>query len=221
MPEVKLEQGWKVALEPEFNKEYFTKLREFVRREYSSGIVYPPAQHIFHAFNACPLDCVKVVIVGQDPYHGKGQANGLSFAVNTGITIPPSLKNIFKEIQDDLRIQTLDSGDLSRWAKQGVLMLNAVLTVQAGQPASHKDKGWEIFTDAAIRSLNTSRSSIVYLLWGKYAKEKGSTIDRENNLVLESGHPSPFSAQLFHGNHHFSQCNNYLALQGLDPIDWR
>ncbi len=221
MADVKLEPGWKVALEPEFHKEYFTQLREFVRSEYSSRTVYPPAAQIFHAFNACPFDSVKVVIVGQDPYHGQGQANGMSFAVNTGATIPPSLKNILKEIQDDLKIQPLNSGDLSRWAKQGVLMLNAVLTVQAGAPASHKDKGWEVFTDAVISSLNTRRTSIVYMLWGKYAKEKGATIDREKNLVLESGHPSPFSAQLFHGNHHFSQCNNYLALQGIDPIDWR
>jgi len=221
MADVKLEPGWKLALESEFEKEYFAQLREFVRSEYSLNTVYPPASQIFHAFNACPFDSVKVVIVGQDPYHGHGQANGLSFAVNAGVTIPPSLKNILKEIQDDLKIQTLSSGDLSRWAKQGVLMLNAVLTVKAGVPASHKDKGWEEFTDAAISSLTSSRSNIVYMLWGKYAKEKGAAIDRKTNLILESGHPSPFSAQLFHGNHHFSQCNNYLALQGIDPIDWR
>lgn len=221
MSEIKIEPSWKTALETEFGKDYFTQLREFVRSEYQAKTVYPPAAQIFHAFDACPFNSVKVVIVGQDPYHGRDQANGLSFAVNTGVTPPPSLKNIFKEIQDDLKVEPLPSGDLSRWAKQGVLMLNAVLTVQAGAPASHKGKGWEQFTDAVIRTLNDQRSSIVYMLWGKYAQEKGAVVNRNKNLVLQSGHPSPYSAHLFHGQYHFSQCNAYLALQGLEPIDWR
>lgn len=221
MADIRIDPSWKTALTEEFGKEYFSGLRAFVHSEYGRATVYPPASQIFHAFNACPFDQTKVVIVGQDPYHGRGQANGLSFAVNDGVTPPPSLKNIFKEIHDDLGVNPLPSGDLSRWAKQGVLMLNAVLTVQANSPASHKGKGWEQFTDAAIRALNNQRENIVYMLWGKYAQEKGAVIDRTKNLVLTSGHPSPYSAHLFFGNHHFSQCNTYLALQGLDPIDWR
>ena len=159
--------------------------------------------------------------MGQDPYHGEKQANGLSFAVNDGITLPPSLKNIYKEIYDDLGITCLSSGDLSRWAKQGVLMLNSVLTVAANNPASHKEKGWEKFTDAAIKSLNENREHIVYLFWGKYAQTKGEVINRQKNLILTSGHPSPYSAQLFFGNHHFSKCNKYLKEHNLKPIDWR
>lgn len=220
-PPVNIHPSWKTALDLEFGKDYFTGLRSFVRDQYQTSTVYPPAAQIFHAFDACPFDSVKVVIVGQDPYHGRGQANGLSFAVSDGITTPPSLQNIFKEIKADLNITPFPSGDLTRWAKQGVLLLNAVLTVQAGSPASHKGKGWEQFTDAAIRALNEQRSSIVYMLWGKYAQEKGAVVDRNKNLVLQSGHPSPYSAHLFHGHHHFSQCNAYLALQGLEPIDWR
>lgn len=221
MSTVKIHPSWKEALSFEFGKPYFTGLRDFVRAEYTRKAIYPPATQIFHALDTCPFDKVKVVIVGQDPYHGRGQANGLSFAVHDGVTLPPSLKNIFKEIKDDLNVDALPSGDLSRWAKQGVLLLNAVLTVQAGMPASHKGKGWEEFTDAVIQQLNEQRSSIVYMLWGKYAQEKGRSIDRSKNLVLQSGHPSPYSAHLFHGKHHFSQCNAYLALQGLEPIDWR
>jgi uracil-DNA glycosylase len=169
----------------------------------------------------CPFEEVKVVIVGQDPYHGKNQANGLSFAVNPDMALPPSLKNMYKEIQDDLAIVPQQNGDLSRWAKQGVLMLNSVLTVQASKPASHKAKGWELFTDAVLRSLNKKRQNIVYLLWGKYAQEKGTIIDRDTNLVLTSGHPSPYSAHLFFGNRHFSRCNFYLEQHNKTPIDWQ
>ena len=194
---------------------------KFVRDQYKSKTVYPPAPNVFRAFDLCPFDKVKVVIVGQDPYHGAKQANGLSFAVNDGITLPPSLKNIYKEIQNDLGISPLPSGDLSRWAKQGVLMLNAVLTVTAGAPASHAGRGWEQFTDAAIRALNDKREHIVYMLWGKYAQNKGQVIDRDKNLVLTSAHPSPYSATMFFGNHHFSKCNEYLKKHGFEPINWQ
>ena len=221
MKDVKIDPTWKKILGGEFQKPYWEGLTEFVRKQYLSGKVYPPAKNIFRAFDLCPLDKVKVVIVGQDPYHGEKQANGLSFAVNDGITLPPSLKNIYKEIHDDLGITPLSSGDLSRWARQGVLMLNSVLTVSAGNPASHKEKGWEKFTDAAIKSLNENRKNIVYLLWGKYAQSKGEVIDRKKNLVLTSGHPSPYSANLFFGNHHFSKCNNYLKDHNLEAIDWK
>ncbi len=221
MSQVIIHESWKNALKQEFSAEYWQELTAFVREEYSTKNVFPPAKHIFRAYDLCPLDQVKVVIVGQDPYHGPGQANGLSFAVNDGTKIPPSLANIFKEIQHDLEVTPHNSGDLTRWAKQGVLLLNSVLTVLAKNPASHKNKGWEIFTDQTIKAVNDNRTGIVYLLWGKYAQQKGQHIDREKNLVLESGHPSPFSAQLFHGKHHFSQANSYLALQGLEGIDWR
>lgn len=220
MKDVKIDLSWKAVLEAEFQKPYWQELTEFVRLQYLSGKVYPPAKNIFRAFDLCPLDKVKVVIVGQDPYHGEKQANGLSFAVNDGTTLPPSLKNIYKEIKEDLGISPLSSGDLSRWAKQGVLMLNSVLTVSAGNPASHKDKGWEQFTDAVIKSLNDNRKNIVYLLWGKYAQTKGEVIDKEKNLILTSGHPSPYSAHLFFGNHHFSQCNNYLREHNIETINW-
>ncbi|QQS44322.1 uracil-DNA glycosylase [Candidatus Roizmanbacteria bacterium] len=220
MTDVRIESSWKEALREEFIQEYFRDLSSFVREEYLSTNVYPHPKNVFRAFDLCPFDKVKVVIVGQDPYHGKGQANGLSFAVDTSVPIPPSLKNIFKEIRSDLGITPKNSGDLSRWAKQGVLMLNAVLTVRAGSPASHKGHGWEEFTDAVIAKLNDEKENIVYMLWGKYAQEKGASIDRDRNLVLSSGHPSPYSAQLFHGNHHFSRCNTYLAEHGKEPIDW-
>lgn len=221
MKSVSIEASWKNALSNEFTKEYWGVLADFVREQYTTKTVYPEPKNVFRAFDLCPFDSVKVVIVGQDPYHGPKQANGLSFAVNDGITLPPSLKNIYKEIEGDLGVKPLQSGDLSRWAKQGVLMLNAVLTVTAASPASHSGKGWELFTDAVIQTLNSKRSGIVYMLWGKYAQNKGLVIDRNNNLVLTSGHPSPFSAHLFHGAHHFSQCNAYLESRGLSPIDWR
>lgn len=220
MSEVKIDKTWKKVLKSEFQKSYWKELTEFVRSQYLSAKVYPPAKNIFRAFDLCPLNKVKVVIVGQDPYHGERQANGLSFAVNDGITLPPSLKNIYKEIQNDLGIVPQLSGDLSRWASQGVLMLNSVLTVAAGMPASHKNKGWEKFTDAAIKTLNKNRQNIVYLLWGKYAQTKGEVINHEKNLVLISGHPSPYSANLFFGNHHFSQCNKYLVKNHIKPINW-
>lgn len=221
MSDVRIDKTWKAVLNPEFQKPYWKELTKFVRNQYLTSRVYPPAKYIFRALDLCPLDKVKVVIVGQDPYHGEKQANGLSFAVNDGITLPPSLQNIYKEIQNDLRITPLPSGDLSRWARQGVLMLNSVLTVLANKPASHKDKGWELFTDAVIKALNDNQSNIVYLLWGKYAQVKGEVIDRQKNLVLTSGHPSPYSAQLFFGNHHFSLCNKYLEEHKIKPIDWR
>jgi uracil-DNA glycosylase len=220
MSDVKIEASWKTALNGEFSKDYWESLTEFVRSEYKTKTVYPQPKEIFRAFDMCPIDQVKVVIVGQDPYHGKNQANGLSFAVNLGITVPPSLKNIYKEIHDDLGITPNPSGDLSRWAKQGVLLLNSVLTVLASQPASHKAKGWETFTDSVLRTLNEERENIVYLLWGKYAQEKGAIIDREKNLVLTSAHPSPYSATQFFGNRHFSRCNFYLEQFNKTPIDW-
>lgn len=221
MSQVVIHESWKKVLATEFSAEYWEELTSFVRKEYSAKKVYPPAKQIFRAYDLCPFDQVKVVIVGQDPYHGPNQANGLSFAVKEGIRIPPSLANIFKEIKNDLGETPLESGDLSRWAKQGVLLLNSVLTVVAKNPTSHKGMGWETFTDHTIKALNEHRTGIVYLLWGKYAQQKGQHVDREKNLVLESGHPSPFSAQLFHGKHHFSQTNAYLALQGVEGIDWR
>ncbi len=221
MSDVKIHPSWKKVLAAEFSLDYWQNLTTFVRQEYQSRRIFPPAPAIFRAFDLCPFDQVRVVIVGQDPYHGEKQANGLSFAVNDGVTLPPSLKNIFQEIERDTGVAPLASGDLSRWAKQGVLMLNSVLTVTAGTPASHKGKGWEEFTDAAIAALNKERSGLVYLLWGKYAQAKGEHIDRRANLVLESGHPSPYSAQLFFGHHHFTQANNYLLMQGQTPIDWR
>jgi len=221
MKDVQIENSWKQALSGEFSQPYWEELTGFVRSEYLKKVVYPPAKKVFSAFNNCPLDKVKVVIVGQDPYHGPSQANGLCFGVNEGVALPPSLKNIYKEIQRDLGIIPLPSGDLSRWATQGVLLLNSVLTVCANMPASHSAHGWEKFTDAAIQAVNANKIHVVYLLWGKYAQTKGMVINRKNNLVLISGHPSPFSAHLFHGNHHFSTCNEYLIKNGLTPIDWR
>ena len=221
MKEVKIHPSWKKALDQEFKKEYWEKLADFVREQYQTTTVYPHAKNVFNAFDLAPFDDVKVVIVGQDPYHGPGQANGLSFAVNDGVKLPPSLQNIYQEIRNDLQITPSSSGDLSRWAKQGVLMLNSVLTVAARQPASHAGKGWEQFTDAVIQTLNEKKKNVVYLLWGKYAQRKGEVINREHNLVLTSGHPSPYSVSLFYGKHHFSQANAYLEKNNLTPIDWK
>jgi uracil-DNA glycosylase len=221
MNNIKIESSWKQALSAEFQQGYFRDLTRFVRNEYLTTPVFPPPKQVFRAFDLCPFDNVRVVIVGQDPYHGNGQANGLSFAVDEHMRIPPSLQNIFKEIKADLDIDPIASGDLTRWAQQGVLMLNAVLTVRAASPASHKGKGWEQFTDAVINKFNKEKKNVVYMLWGKYAQEKGANIDVCNNLVLTSGHPSPYSAHLFHGNHHFSQCNEFLKKHGFDVIDWR
>lgn len=220
MQDVRLEPTWKNALAEEFKKPYWDTLTSFVREEYTAKTVYPHPKHVFRAFDLCPFEQVRVVIVGQDPYHGAHQANGLCFAVNDGVKLPPSLKNIYQEIHADLGITPHQSGDLSRWARQGVLMLNAVLTVAAGSPASHAGRGWEQFTDGAILALNEKRRDIVYMLWGKYAQTKGAAINTEQNLVLTSGHPSPYSAHLFFGNHHFSRCNEYLKQHGQTPIDW-
>lgn len=219
--EVRIEASWKRHLSDEFVKPYFLQLREFVRSAYLHDKVFPEPRNIFRAFDLCPFDKVKVVIIGQDPYHGVGQANGLSFAVGENVAIPPSLKNIFKEIKSDLGIEPIQNGDLSRWAKQGVLLLNATLTVQAGNPGSHQDKGWEEFTDAAIKVLSEHRTGLVFILWGNYAKKKGAHIDRHKHFVLESAHPSPFSATGFFGCRHFSRANKYLKGEGKGEIDWR
>ena len=221
--EIKLETSWKKALKSEFDKEYFKNLSGFVRGEYQHAIVYPPPKSIFRAFDLCPFDKVKVVILGQDPYHGAGQANGLCFAVGEGVALPPSLQNIFKELESDLG-QPLKSrsGDLERWAKQGVLLLNATLTVAAKNPGSHQRKGWEEFTDTAIKALSDKREHLVFILWGSYAKQKGAHIDRAKHLVIESPHPSPLSAYRgFFGSRPFSRVDALLQEQGADPVDWR
>ena len=218
---VQIEESWKKQLQAEFEKDYFIKLTDFVRNEYASTQIYPPGKLIFNAFNLCPFDKAKVVIIGQDPYHGPGQAHGLCFSVNDGVAFPPSLKNIFKEIQDDLGIPVPESGNLTRWANQGVLLLNATLTVRAHQAGSHQRKGWEEFTDAAIRALAEQREHLVFILWGAYAQKKGAFIDRNKHLVLASAHPSPLSAYNgFFGNKHFSRANDYLVEHGEAPINW-
>lgn len=220
--EVRIDNSWKRVLQTEFDKSYFAELVGFVRNEYKAGTVYPPARLIFNAFDSCPFDNVRVVIIGQDPYHGVGQAHGLSFSVNDGVPLPPSLVNIYREISDDLHITPYDSGNLVRWAKQGVMLLNATLTVRAASPGSHQNRGWEQFTDAVIRTVSEQRTNVVFLLWGNYARQKGAKIDRAKHLVLESGHPSPMSANkgYWFGNKHFSQTNSYLISKGLQPIDW-
>ena len=219
--DVKIEDSWKKMLGEEFEKPYFAQLTEFVRNEYSSGTVYPPAKLIFNAFDHCPFDKVKVVIIGQDPYHGVGQANGLCFSVNKGIAMPPSLVNIFKEIAADTGKPIPTDGDLTRWSDQGVLLLNATLTVRAGNAGSHQRRGWEEFTDAAIRILAEKRENLVFILWGSYAQRKGAFIDRNKHLVLTSPHPSPLSAYAgFFGNHHFTLTNDFLVKNGKEPIDW-
>ncbi|MDR0394506.1 MAG: uracil-DNA glycosylase [Tannerella sp.] len=219
--DVKMEQSWKDCLADEFEKPYFTQLTDFVREAYRKGTVYPPGALIFNAFDRCPFDKVKVVLLGQDPYHEPGQAHGLCFSVQDGARFPPSLINIFKEIQADLGKPAPKNGDLTRWADQGVLLLNATLTVYAHSAASHQNKGWEVFTDAVIHRLASRREQIVYILWGSYAQRKGAMIDRRRNLVLESPHPSPLSASRgFFGNRHFSKTNEYLIETGQDPIDW-
>ena len=218
---VRIEESWKQKLTPEFEKDYFIKLTEFVRAEYASKTIYPPAKQIFNAFDHCPFDDVKVVIIGQDPYHGPGQAHGLCFSVAEGIPNPPSLQNIFKEIMSDLGKPMPANGDLTRWARQGVLLLNATLTVQAHQAGSHQRKGWEEFTDAAIRLLAEEREHLVFILWGAYAQKKGAFIDCSKHLVLASAHPSPLSAYNgFFGNKHFSRTNEYLKAHGIAEIEW-
>ncbi len=226
--DVKIEPSWKKHLEREFEKDYFTQLTNFVKEEYKQYTVYPPGNLIFNAFNLCPFDEVKVVIIGQDPYHGPGQAHGLCFSVNDGVAFPPSLNNIFKEIKDDLGKDIPLTGNLTRWAQQGVLLLNATLTVRGeltdgsnNKAGSHQGKGWEEFTDAAIRALAEERENIVFILWGSYAQRKGSFIDKKRHLILTSAHPSPLSAYRgFFGNHHFSHANAYLKQNGKTGIDW-
>ncbi|MBN2807515.1 MAG: uracil-DNA glycosylase [Prolixibacteraceae bacterium] len=219
--DVKIEESWKTVLQQEFEQPYFTELTSFVRDEYRNHAVFPPGNAIFNAFNLCPFHQVKVVIIGQDPYHGPGQAHGLCFSVQPGVDFPPSLRNIFKEIHADLGIPIPPNGDLTRWAKQGVLLLNATLTVRAHQAGSHQKKGWETFTDAVIKLVSAQREHVVFLLWGAYAQQKKLLIDASKHLLLESVHPSPLSASRgFFGNHHFSQCNQYLAAHGENPIHW-
>lgn len=219
---VKIDNSWREHIGAEFEKPYFSALTDFVRHEYTTTTCYPPGSLIFNAFNLCPFDRVKVVIIGQDPYHEPGQAQGLSFSVPEGVPLPLSLQNIFKEIQLDLGKPMPPTGDLTRWAEQGVLLLNATLTVRAHQAASHQRHGWEQFTDAAIRALNIGRENLVFILWGGYARSKAQLIDRSRHLVLESVHPSPLSANRggWFGNHHFSQCNAYLREHGEQEIDW-
>ena len=220
--DVKIEPSWKERLQGEFEKPYFEQLVGAVRREYVGGVCYPPGRFIFNAFNQTPFDRVKVVILGQDPYHEPGQAHGLSFSVQDGVPFPPSLQNIFKEIQDDLGTPIPPSGNLTRWAEQGVLLLNATLTVRAHQANSHATLGWQQFTDAAIHALAAGREGIVYMLWGGFARGKAWMIDKTKNLVLESVHPSPLSANRggWFGQHQFSRCNAYLQEHGKTPIIW-
>lgn len=219
--EVKIEPSWKERLKQEFDQPYFEQLISYVKDEYRTRTVYPPGKEIFRAFDYCPFNDVRVVIIGQDPYHGPGQANGLCFSVRDGIRMPPSLVNIFKEIKNDLGKAIPASGDLNRWAVQGVLLLNATLTVRASEAGSHQNKGWEQFTDAVIKKISEEKQHVVFLLWGTYAQKKGEMIDRTKHLVLMSAHPSPFSAERgFFGNKHFSQTNAFLRSKGLKEIDW-
>lgn len=223
MIDVRIEKSWKKALHEEFEKEYFEQLIDFVKSEYEETTVYPNPKNIFKAFELCPFDAVRAVLLGQDPYHGRAQAQGLCFSVRAGTPHPPSLQNIFKEIQSDLgRISACGvDGDLTPWAEQGVLLLNATLTVRAHEAGSHQGRGWEIFTDAVVRALNEKREGLVFVLWGKYAQEKGKMLDWNKHLVLEAAHPSPFSAHNgFFGCKHFSQSNEYLVSHGQEPIIW-
>ncbi|WP_264521297.1 uracil-DNA glycosylase [Flavobacterium sp. N1994] len=219
---IKINPSWQKVLSTEFEKPYFESLISFVKNEYATKRCFPKGSEIFAAFDHCPFDKVKVVIIGQDPYHGLGQANGLCFSVNDGIAFPPSLINIFKEIQSDLMIPFLLSGNLERWADQGVLLLNATLTVRESEAGSHQNKGWETFTDAVIQKLSDEKEHVVFLLWGGFAKKKGAKIDRNKHYVLETGHPSPLSANrgLWFGNKHFSKTNFYLEGLGKEAIKW-
>jgi uracil-DNA glycosylase len=221
MPPVKIHPSWLKVLEQEFSKSYFEELVAFVKQEYASTTIYPEGKNIFRAFELCPFESVKVVILGQDPYHGPGQANGLCFSVNDDVALPPSLKNMYKEISSDLGIPAPTSGNLDRWAKQGVLMLNATLTVRANQAGSHQKRGWEQFTDAVVKTISDQKERVVFLLWGKYAQEKGKIIDRDKHHVLMAPHPSPFSVHSgFFGCKHFSKTNEYLGSIGEEGIDW-
>lgn len=219
--DVRIEESWRQHIGAEFDKQYFIDLTSFVRQEYMQTMCYPPAKMIFNAFNLCPFDQVKVVIIGQDPYHEPGQAHGLCFSVNDGIQFPPSLVNIFKEIENDCGTPVPQSGNLTRWAEQGVLLLNATLTVRAHQAGSHQRRGWEEFTDAAIKALSADKEHLVFILWGSYAQGKASYIDPSKHLVLKSAHPSPLSAYRgFFGNKHFSRANDYLLQNDEAPIQW-
>jgi uracil-DNA glycosylase len=219
--DVKIEESWKEILKEEFEKPYFSQLTVFVKSEYRQFKVFPPGNEIFNAFNLCPFDGLKVVIIGQDPYHGPGQAHGLCFSVKDGVEFPPSLKNIFKEINNDLGITIPQTGDLSRWARQGVLLLNATMTVRAHTAGSHQKKGWETFTDEVIRKISAKKENVVFLLWGAYAQQKKELIDQTKHFILESVHPSPLSASRgFFGNHHFSRTNQFLLSKGLAPVNW-
>lgn len=219
--EVKIETSWNDLLEKEFDKDYFKELTEFVKHEYQNGKVYPPGSQIFNAFNCCPADEVKVVIIGQDPYHGPKQANGLCFSVCEDVPMPPSLLNIFKELKADLGKEIPSHGSLEHWAKQGVLLLNATLTVKAGAPGSHQDRGWEAFTDAVIQCLSDQKEDLVFILWGAYAQKKGAIIDTKKHHVIKSAHPSPFAAYRgFFGSRPFSKTNDYLQAKGKAIINW-
>ena len=219
--EVKIEESWKEALTDEFEKDYFSDLTNFIKNEYKTQKIYPPAKLIFNAFDQCPFDKLKVVILGQDPYHGPGQAHGLCFSVNDGIDFPPSLRNIFKELKNDLGKEIPLTGNLTNWAKQGVLLLNATLTVMANQAGSHQNKGWEQFTDAVIQKINEQKQHVVFILWGNYAISKSKFIDQNKHLVLSSVHPSPLSASRgFFGNRHFSITNEFLLKNGMEAVNW-
>ena len=221
MAEVRIAEDWKRVIGEEFSKPYFEELISFVKQEYATSQVFPAGRNIFRAFDKCPFDNVKVVIIGQDPYHGDGQANGLCFSVNDGVPFPPSLKNIFKEVYDDVGAPIPVSGDLDRWAEQGVLLLNSVLTVKAHNAASHAGHGWEIFTDAVVRAIAERKEGVVYMLWGSYAQRKGAIANPERNIILHSVHPSPLSSYRgFFGCKHFSKANNYLKSIGKEPIVW-
>lgn len=221
--DVKIEQGWKEVLKEEFSKPYFTEITLFLKSEKSTGrIIYPPGNKIFNAFDTTPFENVKVILLGQDPYHGKGQAHGLSFSVPKGIHPPPSLVNIFKELRNDVGLPIPSGGDLTRWAEQGVLLLNASLTVRSGEPLSHAKTGWTHFTDAVISTVSNLKRNMVFLLWGKFAQDKQVLIDQQKHLVLKAAHPSPFAAEKgFFGCRHFSKTNEYLVKNGIDPIDWK
>lgn len=219
--DVRIAEDWKEILFEEFSKPYFEELVSFVKQEYASGEIFPAGRNIFRAFDKCPFDKLKVVIIGQDPYHGEGQANGLCFSVNEGTPFPPSLKNIFKEVSDDIGTPIPTSGELDRWAEQGVLLLNSVLTVRAHNAASHAGRGWERFTDAVVKAIAERKQGVVYMLWGSYAQRKGSIADSRQNLILHAVHPSPLSAYRgFFGCKHFSQANRYLVSIGKEPIVW-
>ncbi|MEZ4903603.1 MAG: uracil-DNA glycosylase [Spirosomataceae bacterium] len=220
--DVKIETSWKAQLQTAFEQPYFVELVNFVKQEYQTQKIYPPGRLMFNAFDQCPFDQTKVVILGQDPYHGYGQANGLCFSVNDGVRMPPSLINIFKEIQEDLGKPFPASGNLERWARQGVLLLNATLTVREASPGSHQGRGWEQFTDAVIQRLNDHKEGLVFMLWGRYAQDKGRIINLKKHFVLKAKHPSPMSANGggWFGNRHFSQANNYLKSRGLEEVDW-